>query len=225
MEESHPSISAPQESPIEAELRRDIQQVEQARVAMLFFFFALLAVLALVRRLLGCEAMQGNALLARLVLLGVGVFYCARSIHVANRANAEDKALGDGYWVGTATIELLLILGMMVAAELLTQRDAIEDLGAPVLLMVPLLIVLSIVRLRPTQTLVTGLVAATVHAGLSVGAFVKLQAPLSGLPTVLTYSVLMAMSGLAGSFVSAELLKIVRGAKRQRQRAGAAPGK
>jgi len=210
---------------VETELRREIQQLEQVRLAMLFFFFALLAILALVRRLLGCEAMQGTALAARLTLLGVGIFYCARAMHVANRANNGQRMLGSRYWTVTAAIELLLVLGMIVAAELLTQRDAIEDLGAPVLLMVPLLIVLSVVRLRPTQTLVAGLVSAAVHASLAVAAFVKLKAPLSGLPTVLTYSVLMAMSGFAGSFVAGELLKVVRGIKREHSRAAAMPGK
>lgn len=210
---------------IDGEVRREIQQVEQARVAMLFFFFALLAVLALVRRLLGCEAMQGTALGARLALLGVGIFYCARAMYVVNKANNEDRTLANRYWLVTAAIELALVLGMIVAAELLTQRDGIEDLGAPVLLMVPLLIVLSVVRLRPTQTLVAGLLAAAVHGGLAVWAFVRLNAPLTGLPTVLTYSVLMAMSGFAGSFVSSELLKLVRGAKRERVRGSGMPGK
>lgn len=226
MNETPTSIpAAPGETALEGEVRREIQQLEQARVAMLFFFFALLAVLALVRRLLGCEAMQGTALVARLALLGVGIFYCARTMHVVNRANNQDQVLGPRYWSVTAAIELAVVLGMIAAAEILTQRDAIEDLGAPVLLMVPLLIVLSVVRLRPKHTLVTGMVAALVHAGLSVTMFIRLKAPLSGMPTILTYSVLMAMSGLAGSFVSGELLKVVRGAKRERLRAVDTPGK
>lgn len=225
MNDSPAMSDLPPTDPIEVEVRRDIQQLEQARVAMLFFFFALLAVLALVRRLLGCEVMQGNALLARLALLGVGVFYCARTMHVANVANNADRPLRERYWVITATIELLLVMGMIVAAELLSRGDGIEDLGAPVLLMVPLLIVLSIVRLRPRQTLAAGLLSAVVHAGLSLYMFWSTKAPLSGLPTILTYSVLMAMSGLAGSFVSGELLKVLRGAKRERHRAGGMPGK
>ena len=225
IEPPNSNLTPSSETVLDGEVRREVQQLEQARVAMLFFFFALLAVLALVRRLVGCEAMQGTALVARLTLLGVGIFYCARTMHVVNRANNQDQVLGARYWSVTAAIELALVLGMIAAAEILTRRDSIEDLGAPVLLMVPLLIVLSVVRLRPKQTLLTGLVAAVVHAGLAVTMFIRLKAPLSGMPTILTYSVLMAMSGLAGSFVSGELLKVVRGAKRERLRAGDAPGK
>lgn len=210
------------ETAVDREVTREVQQLEQARLAMLFFFFALLAVLALVRRLLGCESMQGTALAARLALLGVGIFYCARTMHVANRANTEGVVLGQRYWTLTAATELVLVLGMIVAAELLTQRDAIEDLGAPVLLMVPLLIVLSIVRLRPRQTMVIGLVSALVHAGLALVTFLKLDLPRAGMPTIFTYSVLMAMSGFAGSFVSTELRKVVRGARRAMLRADAA---
>ena len=222
--ESNPVSVA--ESAIDLEIRREIQLVEQARVAMLFFFFALLAVLALVRRLIGCEAMQGNALAVRLGLLGVGIFFCARSMHVVNRANTGDEPLRPRYWTTTAAFEAALVFAMIVTTEVLAQGNAIENLSAPIMLMVPVLVVLSIVRLRPTQTLLIGTISAIAHAAFSIFMFVRLKAPVTGLPTVLTYSVLMAMSGFAGSFVSGELLKVVRGAKCERLRAaGSVPGK
>lgn len=216
LSESNPAATA--EQGIDLEIRREIQLLEQARVAMLFFFFALLAVLALVRRLLGCEVMQGTALVVRLALLGAAIFFCAYTMQVVNRANNADHPLKPRYWSMTAIFELLVTLAMVVTADLLSPGDVIENLSAPIMLLLPVLVILSIVRLRPTQTLLIGLFAGLAHAGFSIFMFMRLKAPVSGLPTVLTYSVLMVMSGFAGSFVSGELLKIVRGAKRERMR-------
>ena len=71
--------------PIQAEslqvaLQREVQRREGTRLMMLFFFFAMLAMLAVVRQVLGCDSMQGWALGARVALLFVGILYCSRSL-------------------------------------------------------------------------------------------------------------------------------------------------
>lgn len=67
-------------------------------------------------------------------------------------ADTEVRLLGERYWAVTAVFELLLVLGMIMATEWLSARDAIQDLSAPILMMVPLLVVLSLLRLRPRTT-------------------------------------------------------------------------
>lgn len=67
-------------------------------------------------------------------------------------ADTEVRLLGERYWAVIAVFELLLVLGMIMATEWLSARDAIQDLSAPILMMVPLLVVLSLLRLRPRTT-------------------------------------------------------------------------
>jgi hypothetical protein len=195
--------------PIQAEslqvaLQREVQRREGTRLMMLFFFFAMLAMLAVVRQVLGCDSMQGWALGARVALLFVGILYCTCSLQVVSAADTQGRLLGERYWVVTAMFELVVVLAMLTATELLSARDDIQDLSAPILMMVPLLVVLSLLRLRPRTTLWTALVAAIFHAGLSLWTFVRLGVPVSELPTLLSYAVLLVMIGVAGWLVASE---------------------
>jgi hypothetical protein len=185
-------------------LQREVQRREGTRLMMLFFFFAMLAMLAVVRQVLGCESMQGWALGARVALLFVGILYCTRSLQVVSSADTQGRVLGERYWVVTAMFELAVVLAMLTATELLSARDDIQDLSAPILMMVPLLVVLSVLRLRPRTTLWTALVAAIFHAGLSLWTFFRVEVPLSELPTLLSYAVLLVMIGVAGWLVASE---------------------
>jgi hypothetical protein len=185
-------------------LQREVQRREGTRLMMLFFFFAMLAMLAVVRQVVGCDSMQGWALGARVALLFVGILYCTRSLQVVSVADTEGRLLGERYWVVTAVFELVLVLAMLTATELLSARDDIQDLSAPILMLVPLLVVLSLLRLHPRTTLWTALVAAIFHAGLSLWTFFRVGVPLSELPTLLSYAVLLVMIGIAGWLVASE---------------------
>ncbi|NBV63234.1 MAG: hypothetical protein EBR71_01930 [Planctomycetes bacterium] len=189
---------------LQVALQREVQRREGTRLMMLFFFFAMLAMLAVVRQVVGCESMQGWALGARVALLFVGILYCTRSLQVVNAADAQGSLLGERYWLSTATFELVLVLAMVTATELLSARDDIQDLSAPILMMIPLLVVLSVLRLRPRATLWTALIGGIYHAGLSLWTFFRVGVPVSELPTLLSYAALLFMIGVAGWLVASE---------------------
>lgn len=217
--EQRPSTTPPETTQVA--LQREVQQREGTRLMMLFFFFAMLAVLAVVRQVLGCESMQGWALGARVALLFIGIMYCTRNLQTVSTADAAGRLLGERYWLSTAVFELALVLVMILATELLSARDDIQDLGAPILMMVPLLVMLSVMRLRPRITLWTALVAALFHAGLSLWTFFRVSVPLSELPTLLSYAVLLVMIGIAGWFVSSEMRALLLGRLEDRRRSSA----
>lgn len=202
----------------DAALRREVQTREGTRLMMLFFFFAMLAIFAVVRQVVGCDSMQGWALGSRVALLFVGVLYCMRSLQVVSAAESKGRLLTLAYWRVTASIELLLVLAMITATEWLSSRNDIQDLGAPILMMIPLIVVLSILRLRPRMTLWTALGGAGFHAGLSVWTFVRTGTSFSELPTLLSYAVLLVMIGIAGWLVSFEMRAMMLGRIEQRQR-------
>lgn len=202
----------------DAALRRDVQTREGTRLMMLFFFFAMLAIFAVVRQVVGCDAMQGWALGARVALLFLGVLYCMRSLQVVSAAESRGRLLSQAYWRITASFELVLVLAMIAATEWLSTRNDIQDLSAPILMMIPLLVVLSILRMRPRMTLWMALAGAMFHAGLSVWTFFRTGVPFSELPTLLSYAVLLVMIGIAGWLVSFEMRAMMLGRIERRQR-------
>ena len=56
MTDAAPPIQA---ESLQAALQREVQRREGTRLMMLFFFFAMLAMFAVVRQVLGCDSMQG----------------------------------------------------------------------------------------------------------------------------------------------------------------------
>lgn len=202
-------------------IRDDVQRREQTRLITLFFFFAVLAVLSLVRQLLGCENMQGWTLVTRLGLLMIGNFHCSRMLYLVSKANAAEQPIQESYWWRSTTFELVLVLVMIGMSEFLSPKErSIDDLSAPVMLLIPLLVVLSVMRLRPRMTLWIGVIGAAFHAALSLYAFFRSDEKVTILPTVLTFSVMLLILGVAGSVVSSELLNLARGARRERTEIG-----
>ena len=200
-------------------LQREVQGREATRLMMLFFFFAMLAMVAVVRQVLGCESMQGWTLGSRVALLFLGVLYCTRCLQVVSAADAAGALLRERYWLFTAAFELLLVLGMITATELLSAREDVQDLSAPILMMIPLLVVLSVLRLRPRVTLWTALIGAAFHASLSLWTFFRLGLERSELPTLLSYAVLLVMIGIAGWLVSSEMRGMMLDRVERRRRA------
>jgi hypothetical protein len=209
----------PHPDPTLAAIRRQVQNREPLRLTMLFAFFAMLAVLSLVRRVLGDETLQGGALAARIGLLIGGIFYCAKCIQIVTRENEAGRALGNRFWSTTAAIEMALVVAMFVANQFFCELDeAVEQLGSPIVLMIPLLIALWVTRLRPRTTLVAGCVAAAVHAGIAIWVFFRTESAAVVLPTILSYAVMIVLSAIAGSSAATDLLSLTRAIREDRDR-------
>jgi hypothetical protein len=197
--------------PTLAAIRRQVQKREPLRLTMLFALFAMLAVISLIRRVLGDETLQGGALSARIGLLIGGIFYCAKSIQTVTRENEAGRSLGNRFWSVTAGIEMVLVVAMFVANQFFCEpSEAISQLGSPIVLMIPLLIALWVTRLRPRTTLVAGCLAAVVHAGIAVWVYFRSGSQPVVLPTILSYAVMIVLSAVAGSSAAADLLSLAR---------------
>jgi hypothetical protein len=212
-------MEKPSTDPTLDAIRRQVQNREPLRLTMLFAFFAMLAVLSLGRRVLGDETLQGGALAARIALLIGGIFYCAKCIQVVTRENEAGRALGDRFWSTTAGVEMALVVAMFVANQFFCEpNESIEQLGSPIVLMIPLLIALWVTRLRPRTTLVAGCLAAAVHAGIAVWVFFRSGSQPVVLPTILCYAVMIVLSAVAGSSAATDLLSLAREVREGRDR-------
>jgi hypothetical protein len=197
--------------PTLAAIRRQVQKREPLRLTMLFALFAMLAVISLIRRVLGDETLQGGALAARIGLLIGGIFYCAKCIQTVTHENDAGRSLGNRFWSVTAGIEMALVVAMFVANQFFCDpSESIEQLGSPIVLMIPLLIALWVTRLRPRTTLVAGCLAAVVHAGIAVWVYFRSGSQPVVLPTILSYAVMIVLSAVAGSSAAADLLSLAR---------------
>ncbi|MFM7808325.1 MAG: hypothetical protein ACKPEA_10425, partial [Planctomycetota bacterium] len=97
-------------------------------------------------------------------------------------------------------------------------NESIEQLGSPIVLMIPLLIALWVTRLRPRTTLVAGCLAAVVHAGVAVWVFFRSGSQPVVLPTILSYAVMIVLSAVAGSSAATDLLSLAREVREGRDR-------
>jgi serine phosphatase RsbU (regulator of sigma subunit) len=198
-----PASHKPQ--PSSFELR--VQQSEEARVGL--FIGALLALIALItlRRLTGGVVMNSPVYWWTLALLGAGLLYESWVFYAAKRANAAARLLGEHRWRVNAAFDLGLAIGLLVILHILSPQGPVTALSAPALLLLPLVVLLSVLRLKPTWTLWTGLVGAAAHAVLVARTYVITQPDPSTLPALLSYAVLLLLTGVAGAMVA----KRVRG--------------
>ncbi|MFN7396672.1 MAG: HD-GYP domain-containing protein [bacterium] len=191
------------------------QRSEQVRVRLVIGVLVALAVLAVLRRLAGGVTMNSPVFWWTLGLLGLGVAYESWMLLASRRAIAADRVIAEWRWRLNAAIEVLIAVGLLVILHLLSPRGEVAALSAPALLVLPMVVLLSVLRLRPAFTLWTGLAGAGAHAVLAVRAFAVSGAEESALPVYLSYSVLLAITGVAGAVVARRVRGYVEAAVRE----------
>jgi serine phosphatase RsbU (regulator of sigma subunit) len=125
------------------------------------------------------------------------------------RANRDGTLLPGWLWRGSAIFDLAVASGLLVIAAFFSPRGPVPALSAPPLLMMPIVVLLSVMRLRPTFTLITGLAAAAIHLLLAVHAIIATASPVATFPVYLAYSGILALTALAGWFVAREVRRHV----------------
>jgi hypothetical protein len=191
------------------------QRSERARVRLVIGALLALVALTLVRRFAGGLVMSSPVFWWTLGLLAIGLAYEAWVLLVTTWANAEGWLIGETRWRLNAAFETTLAIGLMVIPHLLSPRGEVAALSAPPLLVLPLLVLLSVLRLRPAFTLWTGLAGAAAHALLAVRAYAVDTHDLSTLPVYLSYAVLLAITGAAGALVARRVRGYVEAAVRE----------
>ena len=191
------------------------QRSEQARVRLVIGVLLALIALTLLRRVAGGLVMSSPVFGWTLGLLGVGLAYEAWVLLVTTRANADGWLIGETRWRLNAAIETAMAIGLLTISHLLSPRGEVAALSAPPLLVLPLLVLLSVLRLRPAFTLWTGLAGAAAHGLLAGRAYAVSSHDPSTLPVYLSYAVLLAITGTAGALVARRVRGYVESAVRE----------
>lgn len=187
------------------------QRSEAHRVAIWAVVLFALLVLTLVRRWSGGVVMGDE----RLFYPYAGLLFVAFLAQLAlltwlRRANRVGAFLPGWLWRASAVFDLAVAAGLLMIASFLSPRGPVPALTAPPLLMLPLVVLLSVMRLRPDFTLHAGLTAALVHLLLAIRAVAVTDAAFD--PVYFAYSFVLALIAVAGWFVTRAVRDHVRDA-------------
>ena len=190
-----------------------LRQSELLRVRLMMVAYATLLTTTIVRRLWGGVVMADN------LLFGISVAICLSAIAVAVAASIRIQRdivaghAGTTWWIRHLSwIELAWPAGLMVTLHYLSPIGEVLSLTSPTILMFPLTILSSVMRLRPLHTIFLGCAAAAFHVLLVVNTYRGDGLPTVELPRYISYGVLLVMTGAAGGIVSFTARRYLRDA-------------
>lgn len=183
--------------------RLRVQRSEEVRTLLMIGLFATLIVIAFIRRLYGGDVVRNDALFWPVIAAFVALLLAEIVVlQIVRRANRQARLIGDLFWQGLTAVELAGPLGMLALLVIHPLVPALEALSGPSLLVLPIVILLSIMHLRPHASLLTGLLAAAGHLALVIYAINVARPPVETYTRFLTYPILLFITGVAAAFVA-----------------------
>ena len=109
-----------------------------------------------------------------------------------------------GSWMLGVAVDVLVPLAYLVFAHLYSPRAVEATLSGPVLLCLPLVTMISILRLRPFASFATGMLGAAGHSALIAWTIVETNMDPHKWPLYFTYPVILVLTAVASAFVASE---------------------
>lgn len=134
-------------------------------------------------------------------ILAFGVLFEAATIPVLKRSSAAGASTR-GLSIVSAAVELAVVLGLMGALEAWSPVGHFGSLSAPVILGFPIVILMSVLRLKPWLSLGVGLGAALGHAAFSVYVIRANDVDRHLWAMLFQYATLLAFTGGAAAMVA-----------------------
>jgi serine phosphatase RsbU (regulator of sigma subunit) len=188
------------------------QRSEANRVVLWLVVLSGMLALTIVRRWVGGRVMSDNRMFFPYAgALALGVAGQVALLRVVGDANRAGRLLPEWVWRAGAVFDLAVASSLLVVAAFLSPRGPEPALTAPPLLLLPLVVLTSVLRLRPHFTLYAGLAGAAIHLLLAVRAIVVTHAPPDTYPVHFAYAFLLVLTAFAGMVVA----RAVRGQVRE----------
>ncbi len=109
-----------------------------------------------------------------------------------------------GSWTLGVVVDIVVPLVYLTFAHMYSPRAVEATLSGPVLLCLPLVTMISILRLRPVASFVTGFLGALGHMALVVWTIVETDMDAHRWPLYFTYPVILVLTALASALVASE---------------------
>lgn len=201
---SQPSVTSTESFALRA------QRSEAIRVLIWMMVLIGMLALTLVRRWVGGLVMTDNEMFVPYAgLLAIALICQFILLGVLRRANRTSALLPGWIWRGSAIFDLATAAGILVISAFFSPRGPVPALSAPPLLLIPLVILMSVLRLRPHFTLYAGLAGAGIHFLLALRAIVVTHAPRESYAVYFAYSFILVLIAIAGMFVARDVKKHV----------------
>lgn len=186
---------------------------ERWRYGLMFACYALMLVAWLVRRLIGdvMASVSKDFYIVAAGLVLVVAINAVGFVRVRRDIVSSDRAWTPSFPYGAA-FDLAIPMAMMLATHLHSVRGPVAGLTAPVLLVMPLTILLSTLRLRPGVCLTLGIVAAAWHWALLISTLLRgeLDSDSGEIPLIATYGLLLLITGFAAAGVAKLFRETIR---------------
>lgn len=189
-----------------ARLRRN----ELHRSAIMAGSWAFAVLTLVVRRVLGGAVMSSDAVfIPAISLFSFGVLFHLANILAARRGLRRGASMPDWRWHLAAVVDIAIPALSMAVLVFRSPAGAFSALSAPVILAFPLVTFLSVLRLRPLASIVTGLAGAGVHAALTVLVIVRHDIDPHLWPVAAHYSAILAITGFVAGTLAAHARAVV----------------
>ena len=187
------------------------QRSESRRVFLWLVVLAGMALQSCVRRWSGGVVMAGDEVFVPYVAVASVAMACQVALWIAlRRANRDGRLLPEWLWKASAIFDLTVAAALLSLLSWRSPRGAIVALSGPSLLLLPLVVLTSVLRLRPAFTLYSGIAAALFHWALAVRAIALVKPPLGEYPVYFAYGFLLLLTGVAAALVAREVRAHVR---------------
>ncbi len=188
-----------------------IQRSEQWRTVLMALVLTVSLISMIIRRWLGGVVMTVDALFYPSVgVILVGIAFQGWMLLEFRRSERAHRVMQGWRWVLGGAVDLAVPLSCLFLLQLHSPRGAYAALSAPVLLLMPIVSVLSILRLRPWFSLLTGVIAGAGHALLVLRAISVEAIDRTHWPLLFTYAVLMVLTGVAAAAVCKQARRYLR---------------
>lgn len=194
-----------------ADFSAHLQRSERLRTLLTAVALGGSLILTLIRRAMGGLVMSCDEIFfPTLAVLAGGAGYHAVTWVQLNRWARDGRVAGRWRWLLGAGVELLVPAGMLLFLHLYSPRGPIAALSAPAMLLLPLVILLSVLRLDAMYSLGIGVAAALIHWGLTVSVVLRTHVDHHHVPVLASYGVYLIVIGIAAAVLAHRCRQYVR---------------
>jgi len=180
-----------------------IQRSEATRALLMCIVYGVMILLTVTRRLAGGIVMIENRVFLPYVgVLVLALLYEVFAVAALRMALRQNRLVLGWHLTINAVIELAVPALLLSILHFWSPRGEYAALSAPALLLFPITVLMSVLRLRPRVTLWLGIGAAIVHMTLAADTIRVEKLETNQYPVLLSYAVLLALTGITGMMVS-----------------------
>lgn len=190
--------------------RARLLRSEQLRAWLLGGVWGVALVAAVVRNRVGGAMMSVRPLFVlTCVVLGVAIVFQGVVIRECRRYLATGALAPSWKWKLSAVVDVGVPVLALAVLHVYSPKGSAVALSAPAMLGIPLVTLLSVLRLKPVVSLLTGVGGAAAHTVLVAHAVRRGGLEAGMVPMYFTYSLFLAVGGVAGWIVAREMRRNV----------------